>query len=609
MKPKMIQNSPSETVPKIFARTVRKYGDRVALRRKTLGIWEDISWNDYYTAAGQIGLALVALGLKKGDRVAIIGENCPEWVFIDLGVQCVGGVTVGIYTTSSAEQCQYLINHSESKFFFVQNEEQLDKWLSFKANAPQLQKVIVWDLTGLRHFQDAQVMSLAALLGLGKEEARKHPGLFETLIDTVKPEDLALLIYTSGTTGPPKGAMLTHANVTWMAAAVARANPVYETDEVLSFLPLCHIFERLFTVLIHIQFGYVVNFIENLDTVPENMREVSPTVGYGVPRIWEKYHANIMIRIEKASYFKRSIFQLALRIGERYARMRVIYQLPPPPLLSWAYRCAHFLVFRKLKQRLGFDRMRVAYSGAAPISPEVLLFFQSIGLNLLEGYGQTEGSGVTSANRTTQYRLGTVGLPVPGVQVRIAEDGEILMRSPGVFKGYFKDEKATAQAIEDGWLHTGDIGELDSAGYLRIIGRKKDIIITAGGKNISPQHIENLLKFSPYINDAVVIGDRRKYLSALVVLDEENVTRYARDHKLQYSTYSDLAQNPGIYRLIAAEVEKVNEKLARVEQIKKFVILPKKLYEEDGEVTPTLKVKRKAIQEAYMDIIEEIYAN
>ncbi len=606
---KTTENTTYKTVPRVFMDTVRKYGDRVALRKKEFGIWKDISWNEYYAAAKKVGMALVQMGLKKGDCVAIIGENCPEWVFIDLGVQCVGGVSVGIYTTNSAEQCEYVINHSEARFFFVENEEQLDKWLVFQDRAPSVEKVIVWDKKGLRNFRHPKVMFFDELLDEGEKAIQKKPELFETLMDTVKPDDLALLIYTSGTTGPPKGAMLTHKNATWMADAVAKANPVYDTDELLSFLPLCHIFERLFSVFLHIRYGYVINFVENLETVPQNMREVSPTVGYGVPRIWEKYYSNVAIRMADATWFKRSVFALARRIGEKHARYRMVYRIRPPFYVRAAYFLAYWAVFRKLKERLGFDRMRIAYSGAAPISPEVLLFFQSIGLNLLEGYGQTEGTGVTTVNRLDAYKLGTVGQPLPGVEVKIADDGEILVRSPSVFKGYFKDEEATRRTLADGWLHSGDVGEIDEEGFLKIVDRKKDIIITAGGKNIAPQHIENLLKFSPYINDAVVIGDRRKFLSALIVIDEENVVKYAQDHKVQFSTYSDLTQHPEIIRLIQREVDAVNTKLARVEQVRKFRILPKKLYEEDGEVTPTMKVKRKSIQQMYRDLIEEMYEN
>ncbi len=598
---------PTHTVPKLFLDTARKYSDRTALRQKVLGIWKDITWKEYFTQAQYIGMALWSLGLKKGERVSIIGENCPEWVFIDMGVQAVGGVAVGIYTTSSAEQCKYVINHSESKFLFVENEEQLDKWFQLKPQFPLLQKVIVWDLTVLRYFQDSQVMILQELTSIGKETTNNNPSQFEKLIGKVMPEDLSVFIYTSGTTGPPKGAMLTHRNVTWVAEVMGQVNPVYTNDEVLSFLPLCHIFERLFSVFIHIKYAYTVNFIENLDTVTQNLREVSPTVGYAVPRIWEKYYSSIKIKMDDASWLKRTLFNLAQVVGRKYIRQRIVYGLKPAATMSALYQIAYFTVFRKLKERLGFERMRIAYSGAAPISPDVLLFFRMIGLNIVEGYGQTEGSGVTTATTNESFRLGSVGKPLPGLQLKIADDGEILIKSPGIFLGYFKDSENTTKALQGGWLHSGDIGKIDKDGFLKIVDRKKDIIITAGGKNIAPQNIENQLKFSHYINDAIVIGDRRKFLTALLVLDEENITKYARDYKIQFTTYGDLAENPAINQLIQAEVDAVNKMLARVENIRKFTILPKKLYEEDGDVTPTMKVKRKAIQKTYRDLIESMY--
>ncbi len=374
----------------------------------------------------------------------------------------------------------------------------------------------------------------------------------------------------------------------------------------MSFLPLCHIFERLFSVFAHITHGYTVNFIENLDTVTDNMSEISPTVGYAVPRIWEKYLSAVYIRMSDATWFKKAVFALALKIGQQRARLRMSFK-PVPFYLQALYGLAYFAVFRKLKERLGFERLRVAYSGAAPISPDVLLFFQSIGVNLIEGYGQTEGTGVTCVSRIGRVKFGTVGPPLRGTEVRIAEDGEILVKAPSVFKGYYRNPEATAETLKDGWLYSGDVGELDEDGYLKITDRKKDIIVTAGGKNITPQYIENKLKFSPYINDAVVIGDRRKYLSALVMIDEDNVVKYAQDNKIQFSTYRDLTQSAEIDRLIQGEVDRVNESLSRVEQVKKFRILPKKLYEEDGEVTPTMKVKRKYVNEAFSDLIEAMY--
>ncbi len=597
---------PEMTVPLRFKATVEKYGDRVALREKELGLWKDISWRAYYEGAKKVGCALVALGLKKGECVSIIGDNAPEWVMADLGIQCVGGISVGVYATNAWPQVEYVIRDSRSRFFFVENEEQLDKWLHFRDNVPHLKKVIVWDLKGLRTFKDPDVMSFDDLIILGELYEKEHPRTFETRMAEVTPEDLSVLIYTSGTTGPPKGAMLTHRNVTWMGQAISQANPLRETDEVLSFLPLCHIFERLFSVFAAITYGYVVNFVEKPDTVMENMIEISPTIGYAVPRIWEKYASGIMIRMMDATWFKRTVFNLALKIGKKRATIKMAFE-EVPFFLEGLYQLAYFTVFRKLKERLGFDRMRIAYSGAAPISPEVLHFYHSIGVNLMEGYGQTEGTGVTCVSRDGKVKFGTVGPPLPGVEVRIAEDGEILVKSPAVFKGYYNKPEATREALRDGWLYSGDIGELDEDGFLKITDRKKDIIVTAGGKNISPQYIENKLKFSPYINDAIVIGDGRKFVSCLILIDEDNVVKYAQDHKIPFSTYRDLTEAEEIVRLIREEVDKVNATLSRVESIKKFTILPKKLYEEDGEVTPTMKVKRKFVNEAFKDLIEAMY--
>jgi len=597
---------PLKTTPQIFKDTVLKYSNRVAMRKKEYGLWHDISWNEYYDQAKYVGSALISLGLEKGDRVSIIGDNCPEWVIIDVGVQCAGGVAVGVYSTNAWSQVEYVVQNSESKFFFVENEEQLDKWLHFRDNVPFLKKIIVWDLEGLRHFKDPMVMTYDEILEEGRLIAEKDSNLFESRMAEVTPDDLSVLIYTSGTTGPPKGAMLTHRNVMWMGEAIAKDNPVYDKDEVMSFLPLCHIFERLFSVFGQITYGYTVNFIENLDTVTDNMREVSPTVGYAVPRIWEKYLSAVYIRMSDATWFKKLVFSIALKIGQKRATLMMNFK-KIPYYLKVLYQLAYIAVFRKLKERLGFDRLRVAYSGAAPISPDVLLFFQSIGVNLIEGYGQTEGTGVTCVSRIGRVKFGSVGPPLTGTEIKIAEDGEILVKSPSVFKGYYKDPESTAEALKDGWLYSGDIGQIDEDGYLKITDRKKDIIVTAGGKNITPQYIENKLKFSPYINDAVIIGDKRKFITSLIMIDEDNVVKYAQDHKVQFSTYKDLTQTPEIIKLIQGEVNKVNDTLARVEQIKKFTILPKKLYEEDGEVTPTMKVKRKYVNEAFGDIIEGMY--
>ncbi len=593
------------TIPQLFKDVVERHASRTAIRYKELGIWHDISWDEYYFRARKMSAALIENGLKKGDKVAIIGDNSKEWITIDLGCMLAGGVTVGIYSTSAWQQCEYIVNHSESVFLFVENEEQLDKWLYFRDKTPLLKKVVFWDEKGLQHFEDPRVNTFDEFFQSGERYYKNNLDKLEQISADITPEDDAMIIYTSGTTGRPKGAVLNHRNITWMSKAISTVNPLYTTDEALSYLPLCHIFERLFSVIAHLKYGYIVNFIENLDTVAINMREISPTIGYGVPRIWEKYHSMIMIKMDEATWFKRLIFKIALNVGQEYVSASKSESVPM--LLKWQYNLAQFMVFRKLKERLGFDRIRIAYSGAAPISADVLSFFQYIGVNLLEGYGQTEAVGVTTVCESGKYQTGTVGAPLPGSDVKIAKDGEILVRSPAVFSGYYKDEKTTGETLIDGWLHSGDLGEYDETGNLKITGRKKDIIVTAGGKNITPQFIENQLKFSPYINDAVVIGDGRKFITAMVAIDEDNVIKYAQDNKIQFSTYGSLTTNEDINSLIQDEINNVNEQLARVEQIKKFTILPKKLYEEDGEVTPTMKVKRISIEKVYKNLIDKMY--
>ena len=596
----------NETLLTYFQKHVKEHPHQVAIRHKDYGIWHDVTWGQYGEKVRQVAMGLISLGLKKGECVSIISENRPEWVYADFGIMSAGGVTAGVYATNSPEQCGYVVQNSGSRFYFAENEEQFDKTLKFRKDTPCLEKVIVMEMEGLKRFKDTLLMSFDDLLRMGKEYDEKHPDPFEQRLREVKPDDLAVLIYTSGTTGPPKGAMLTHSNLLYMSEAMEEANPIRDGDETLSYLPLCHVFEQLFTVMINVRFGTVCNFIESPDTVMDNMKEVSPTVTCGVPRIWEKYASGIMIRMSDATWLKRMIFKASMGIGMKYAGLKLNFK-PIPLYLKTAYLAAYVAVFRKLKERLGFDRVRVAYSGAAPISPDVLKFFNAIGLPLVEGYGQTEGTGVTSVSRKGRLKIGKVGQPLSGVEVKIAEDGEILVKGPGIFKGYFKNPEATAETLKDGWLHSGDVGELDADGFLKITDRKKDLIITAGGKNIAPQNIENQLKFSSYINDAVVIGDRKKYLVALIAIDEENVMKYAQNHKIQFGTYGSLTQAPEIKQLIQTEVDRVNKSLAQVEQVKKFAIIPKKLYEEDGEVTPTMKVKRKSINEAYKDIIEKMY--
>jgi long-chain acyl-CoA synthetase len=596
----------SDTVPTLFQGQAKRYGDKVALRDKVYGIWRDISWREYDRKVKEVAYGLMALGMKKGEKAAIISENCPEWLYSDLGILHAGGVTVGIYTTSSAREVQYVVDHSDSRFFFVEDEEQLDKYLEVRKDLPKVEKVIVFDMEGLRHFRDPMVMSFEDLLRGGKDFGEKQPDLFEKRYQEPQAEDLAILVYTSGTTGPPKGAMLSHHNILTAMTLLDKANPVLETDELLSYMPLCHVAERNMSVFNAIAHGYVVNFAENVETVPENLREIQPTVFFAPPRIWEKFYSTIILALQDATRLEQKGFQWGLKVGRKVAELR-LGKKPIPLQLRLMYFLFDRAVFDNLRKMIGMDRGRYVFSGAAPVAPEVLWFFHSIGLPVREVYGQTEDAGPTSIHQGDDIKLGTVGKPFPGIEVRIAEDGEILVRGDNVFLGYYKDPKTTAETVVDGWLHTGDVGSFDEEGYLKISDRKKDIIITSGGKNVTPQYIENQLKFSPYINDACVIGDRRKYLAALIMIDEENVVKYAQDQRIPFTTYKSLTQQPEVVKLVEREVDKVNKNLARVEQIKKFRLIEIKLTTDDEEITATMKLKRKYIAERFKGLIESMY--
>ena len=601
-------NDPNQprNIPSQLMAVAATLGERTAMRFKKFGLWEDISWREYAEKVRAACLGFCALGIEPGDVVAVIGDNCPEWLFTDMGTMAAGGVTAGIYATNASEECAYILEHSEAKVYVVENEEQLDKALEVRERCPNLAKIVVIDTEGLRHFQDPMVIDFDQLLDLGRATDAEQPGLFEERMNSRGPDDLALLIYTSGTTGPPKGAMLSHANVIWTTWSLSEALPVFDTDETLSFLPLSHIAERMFSVYMPLQFHYTINFIENVDTVMDNIVEVSPTVMFAVPRIWEKYSSAIFIKMKDATWFKRITFGLALKIGRKFAAER----LSPGgagAITRALFSLAHFGVFKKLKERLGFERLRLAVSGAAPISPDVLRFYHALGIPLRQVYGQTEGTGPTAVHQGDLIEAVNVGPKIPGTELAIAEDGEIITKGGHVFLGYYKNPEATAETIIDGWLYSGDVGEMDQRGYLTITDRKKDLIITSGGKNIAPQNIENQLKFSPYINDAVLIGDNRKFPSALVFIDEDNVVKFAQDHKVPFTTYATLTKAKEVIGLIASEIAEVNKTLARVEQVKRFIILEKKLLEEDGEVTPTMKLKRKYINEAYSELIESMY--
>jgi long-chain acyl-CoA synthetase len=514
-----------------------------------------------------------------------------------------GGATCGVYPTSAAEQVAYVVGHSEANVLFVENEEQVDKVLQIMDEL-KITQVIVWDPKGLWGFSHEKMIFFDEFLAKGQEYLRQYPDSVSARLKAINLDDTAMMIYTSGTTGRPKGAMLSHKNILYLTDSFVAANPFYDTDELLSYLPLAHIYENLISMFGAVEAGSTVNFVESIDTLAQNLREISPTIFCSVPRIWEKFASMVYIRMSDSTLVKKALYKLAVGVGLRYVRT----EKGSRERFQWGalYWPLYWLVLFHLKRQLGFERVRYAVCGAAPASPELFEYYNALGIPLREGYGQTESTGVIATQRLDRPKWGTVGEPISGVEVKIAEDGEILVRGPNVFKGYFKDPELTAQTIKDGWLHTGDVGAVEE-GFLKILDRKKDILITAGGKNITPAFIENKLKFSSYIQDAVVIGDGRKYLAAMILIDEDNVTKYAQDNRIPFTTFADLTQNTEIRKLIDVEVSKVNKTLSRVETIKKFELLPRRFYEEDGDVTPTKKVKRRFLEERYADLIKKMY--
>lgn len=594
------------TVPKMFAHAVATRGDRVAMLYKDYGIWQQVTWREYGERARLVGLGMVRLGFKRGESVAILSETRHEWLYADMAAQWLGGVSLGIYPTSSRDQCEYIITDSDARVVFVEDEEQLDKILERLDRLPNLSRIVVFDMDGLRNFSHEAVISFEQLLALGAEQLKADPQAWERLLPTAQPDDDAILVYTSGTTGAPKGARMKHVNLAYMMYAWRDVAPTGPNDHTLAFLPLCHAAERLNTAIRPLVYEGVVNFAESPDTIFENLREVSPTVFLGVPRIWEKLYSTTVIALKEATPLQRWVYQKAIRVGEAVATYRQAKR-PVPAGLRILRAIAEWAALGNTKRMLGLDRCRLIGSGAAPISPDAIRWYLALGLDFMELYGQTECTGVATATRAEPSQIGTVGTPVRGTEVRIADDGEILIRGPGVFPGYRNKPDKTADALKDGWLHTGDIGVIDADGVLHITDRKSDIMITSGGKNITPTEIENKLKFSPYITDAIVVADGRKYVTCLIMIDQEIVENFALEKRISFTDFASLTRLPEVRALIGEEVAKVNATLNNVEAIKKFELLDVLLTAEDDEMTPTLKLRRKFVYEKYRDLINGMY--
>ena len=607
-KPNTAVLMPGATIPEVFWNAVAKRGPKVWMRQKDLGLWQSWTWDQAAQAVNEIAGGLLSLGLQHGECAAILSNTRVEWVLADLAILSCAGVSNGIYPTDASSQVHYLCEDSSTVILFVEDEEQLDKALEVRDKLPKLRKIVVLDMEGLRNLDDAGVMSMKALREAGRDWNQKHPAMVQERSKSCQPEALAILVYTSGTTGRPKGAMQSHAGLVAGMHGASAGLPQSDTDERMCFLPLCHIAERVIGEYTSVYSGCVLNFVENPETIPENVREIAPTFLFAVPRVWEKFYSGVVIAIKEASTLQQLAYSWSIGVGKQVAECTLAGQ-PVSPVLKFKFGLARVLALNNVRKMIGIHRARALLSGAAPISPDLIRWYLALGIPMLEGWGQTESGALGTFTTPDRMKPGTIGPAASGMEVRVdAVTGELLLRGPTVFMGYLNQPGKTAETIDkDGWLHTGDVGSVDAEGFFKITDRMKDIIITAGGKNVTPSELENELKFSPYITDAVVVGDKRAYLTVIIMIDQENVEKFAQDADIPFSNYTSLTKSVQVQELVQTEINRVNKKFARVEQIKKFWLLDTQLSAEDEELTPTMKLKRKLVEKKYSPQIEAMY--
>ncbi len=606
------------TLPGLLRWQAKVRGDQVALREKDKGIWRGYTWAQYYSNARRVAWGLTCLGLRRGDRIAIAAENVPEWFYADLGAQMIGVQVVGIYPTNPWPEVQYITGHCQAKLVITGDQEQTDKVLDAMSHGkglPHLQHLFCVDMKGLRRYEPGRPYPFAHLLQLGDQYAVEHPDADRWLddrIDALSPDDVNILVYTSGTTGPPKGAMLTHRNFVYGAYAYMSARGMLgKKFDSVCYLPLCHVAERSYSTVQHLLTGGCVSFAESIDTVAADIREIAPTFFLGVPRIWEKLQQGFEFRLKDSGALQQWVYRAAIRRGRilsdrrsRYGRLVAITDK-----LEFAFW--YLVLFRNIQRHMGLNRTHTRMCGGASVSPETLKFFDIIGLTVGQGYGLTESGGLCFVQLPNRpYIQGSCGPAMEGVEWRVADDGEIFVRSPGVFRGYLFDDQATADVVDaDGWLATGDIVERCGEGEIAVIDRKKAIIITSGGKNIAPSEIEDALKESPYIREAIVVGEGQKFIGGLIQIDFDNVGRWASDRNLPYTTFKSLTQMEEVRELIQHEIDQVNTRFARVANIRKFVLLEKELDHDDGELTATQKVRRGVIDQKFARELQLIYGS
>jgi long-chain acyl-CoA synthetase len=597
----------ADTFPKLLVEQAKKYGARkIALREKDLGIWQSVTWEEYLEKVKYFSLGMISLGFQPGDKISVIGDNKPEWIIAELAAQSAGGFGTGIYQDSILKEVAYIINHSETKFVIAEDQEQVDKILDMQEELPNVKKVIYYDPKGMSKYDSDLLAHFPDVIQMGREFEKSHPGQFEKNVENTKADDVAWICTTSGTTGFPKLAMLTHNNLISMATNLGKFDPKYDTDEFVSFLPLPWVGEQMMAVASGLLFGLTVNFPESIESAQADLREIGPHIMFSPPRVWENMCSSVQVKVMDASFLKRFVFNACVPIGQKWSEYK--FEKKTPPLyFKVLYYLSYLAVFKALKDRLGFSNIRSATTGGAALGPDTFKFFHALGISLKQIYGQTEISGISCVHKNDDINPDTMGEPIPETEVKISETGEILSKSPAVFLGYYKQPEETAKTVIDGWLHSGDAGYLTPEGHIVVIDRIKDVMSLIDGVKFSPQFIENKLKFSPYIKEAVTVGHNRDFIIAMICIDFGIVGNWAERNKINYTTYTDLSSKPEIVDLIQREVEKVNKGLPENAKVKRFVLLYKELDPDDDELTRTRKVRRHFVEEKYKEIIEGMY--
>ncbi|MBI2114213.1 MAG: AMP-binding protein [candidate division NC10 bacterium] len=605
-RPPEVEVTPELTIPKLFVRTAREYGQRVAIREKEFGMWRPITWAAYLENVRLFALGLTALGLQRDDKVAMIGDNRPEGLFAEMAALCAGGVAVWLFQDALLEEVQYIVDHCDARFLVAEGQEEVDKALAIKARCPKLERIIWDDPKGMRGYQDPALVPFTEVQRLGRDLAAREPGRLDGLVEEGRGDDVCLLFYTSGTTAKPKGALLTHTNMLKMGQNLMRVDPYQESDDFVSFLPMAWIGEQMMSISCGLMAGFTLNFPEEPETVLDNLREIGPHTIFSSARFYEQMVRTVQVKYLDASRLKRKAYELAHDIGYRQAECK--FAKRPVP---WSLRALGFLadqvVHKKLRDHLGLSHIRNAYSGGSALGPDYFRFFHAIGVNLKQIYGQTEIAGISVVHRSDDIKFDTVGKPIPETEVRITPEGEIVSRSPSVFKGYYKDPAETAKALRDGWLYSGDTGFLDPDGHLVFFDRTKDVFSLSDGSRFSPMFLESRLKFSPYVKDAWVLGHQRPFAAAVICIDGSVVGKWAEDQHIAYTSYSELSQDPRVYELIQSEIRQVNGRLPAAARVGRFLNLHKEFDADDEELTRTRKLRRAFLEERYQDLVQAIY--